>query len=146
MQTGRKSRLDKPRVFAVVFLIGAAVLIGPSTLSAQETADIRYVALQPAFIANFGVTEQGHLKYVKAEISIRVSSQKAEMAARYHLPALRNSLVLLLSRQDEVTVTTGSGREAIREEALMELRAVLKAEEGQPYIDDLMFTNFVVQQ
>ena len=69
------------------------------------------------------------------------------MAARYHLPALRNSsLVLLLSRQDEVTVTTGSGREAIREEALMELRAVLKAEEGQPDIDDLMFTNFVVRQ
>ncbi len=103
--------------------------------------------MQPAFIANFGVIEQGHLKYVKAEISIRVSSQQAEMAARYHLPALRNSsLVLLLSRQDEVTVTTGSGREAIREEALMELRAVLKAEEGQPDIDDLMFTNFVVRQ
>ena len=68
------------------------------------------------------------------------------MAARYHLPALRNSLVLLLSRQDEVTVSTGSGREAIREEALVELRALLKTEEGQPYIDDLMFTNFVVQR
>ena len=108
--------------------------------------DIRYVELQPPFIANFEVDEQGYLKYVKADVSIRVSSQEAEMAARYHLPALRNSLVLLLSRQDDATVSTGSGREAIREEALLELRAILTVEEGQPYIEDLMFTNFVVQR
>ncbi|MCZ6853137.1 MAG: flagellar basal body-associated FliL family protein [Gammaproteobacteria bacterium] len=132
--------------FAVVSLLCVAALIGTSTPLAQESADVRYVPLQPAFIANFGVTEQGHLKYVKTEISIRVSTQDAEMAARYHLPALRNSLVLLLSRQDEVTVSTGSGREAILEEALVELRAILKAEEGQSYIDDIMFTNFVVQR
>lgn len=136
----RKSSTVKKLALAVLALPGATALL------ADEGADVRYVPLQPAFIANFGVTEQGHLKYVKAEISIRVSTQEAEMAARYHLPALRNALVLLLSRQDEVTVSTGSGREAIREEALVELRAILKVEEGHPYIDDLMFTNFVVQR
>ncbi len=122
------------------------VLLGNPALLAAQGGEVRYVPLQPAFIANFGVIEEGNLKYVKAEISIRVSTHDAEMAARYHLPALRNALVLLLSRQDEVGVSTGSGREAIREQALMELRAIMKAEEGQPCIDDLMFTNFVVQR
>ncbi len=129
-------------------LILVALFVAPTmALVAQENVDeVRYVPLQPAFIANYGVAERGNLKYVKVEISVRVASVEAEMAARYHLPALRNSLVLLLSRQDEATVSTGSGREAIREEALVELREILKVEEGQPFIDDLMFTNFVVQR
>jgi flagellar FliL protein len=54
--------------------------------------------------------------------------------------------VLLLSRQDESTVSTGVGREAIRAEALAELRSILEAEEGQPYLEDVLFTNFIVQR
>ncbi|MCB1682881.1 MAG: flagellar basal body-associated FliL family protein [Pseudomonadales bacterium] len=108
--------------------------------------DVRYVDLQPAFITNVGVSDNGSLMYVKTDISVRVSSQQAEMATRYHLPALRNALVLLLSRQDEATVSTGRGREMIRAEALSELRTILENEEGAPYLDDLMFTNFIVQR
>ena len=107
---------------------------------------VRYVELKPTFIANFGVSDSGHLRYVKADVTVRVSNKEAEYATRYHLPALRNSLVLLLSRQDEATVSSASGRETIKVEALQELREILEEEEGQPHIDDLMFTNFVVQR
>ncbi|MFP6836870.1 MAG: flagellar basal body-associated FliL family protein [Pseudomonadales bacterium] len=108
--------------------------------------EIRYVALQPSFVCNFGMAENGHLMYLKTSISIRVSSREAEVAARSHMPALRNSLVLLLSRQDEASVSTGNGREGIRAQALEELNGILEAEEGYSYIDDLMFTNFIVQR
>ncbi len=142
----RNSGMMKKLSLLAMYLSCVTALFGTTPLLAEQGDDVRYVPLQPAFIANFGVSEAGNLKYVKAEISIRVSTHDAEMAARYHLPALRNALVLLLSRQDEVSVSTGSGREAIREQALVELRAIMKAEEGQPYIEDLMFTNFVVQR
>jgi flagellar FliL protein len=108
--------------------------------------ELRYVPLQPSFVTNFGASDNGRLQFLRADVSVRVSGQAASAAARYHLPALRNALVLLLSRQDEGTVSTGAGREAIRAEALAELRAVLEAEEGQPYIDDVLFTNFIVQR
>lgn len=114
--------------------------------AAEEAAEVRYLPLQPVFVTNFGVSDDGRLSFVKADVSIRVSSQAAEMAARYHLPALRNAMVLLLSRQDEAAVSSGSGREAIRAEALAELRSILEAEEGNPYIDNVMFTNFIVQR
>ena len=71
---------------------------------------------------------------------------QAVPAARYHLPALRNALVLLLSQQDEAAVSTGGGREILRAQALGELNVILEREEGQAMIDDLMFTNFVVQR
>lgn len=107
---------------------------------------VRYVELKPTFIANFGVSENGHMRYLKADVTVRVSNKDAEYAARYHLPALRNSLVMLLSRQDESTVSSAAGRETIKAEALSELRDILQIEEGEPHIEDLLFTNFVVQR
>ena len=53
---------------------------------------------------------------------------------------------MLLSRQDESTVSSASGRDAIKAEALAELNELLQSEEGMPLIEDLMFTNFVVQR
>ena len=107
---------------------------------------IRYVELKPTFVTNFGVSDTGHLRYVKADVTVRVATPDAEYATRYHLPALRNQLVLLLARQDESTISSSMGRETIKAEALAELRAVLAKEEGEEFIEDLMFTNFVVQR
>ncbi len=107
---------------------------------------VRYVDLTPTFVTNYGVSDTGRLRYVKADITVRVSNKDAEFATRYHAPALRNRLVLLLSRQDDSTISSASGRETIKAEALQELREVMENEEGEPHIEDLMFTNFVVQR
>lgn len=107
---------------------------------------VRYVDLTPTFVTNYGVSDTGRLRYVKADVTVRVANKEAEYAARYHLPALRDRLVMLLSRQDDSTISSSSGRETIKAEALQELREVLEREEGEPHIEDLMFTNFVVQR
>ena len=107
---------------------------------------VRYVELKPTFIANFGVSDKGAMRYVRADVTVRVSNKEAEYAARYHAPALRNSIVLLLSRQDESTVASSTGRETLKAEALTEIRQLLELEEGESHIEDLMFTNFVVQR
>ena len=105
-----------------------------------------YVELKPTFVANFGVSDKGAMRYVRADVTVRVSNKDAEYAARYHAAALRNSIVLLLSRQDESTVASATGRETLKAEALQEIREILKKEEGEGHIDDLMFINFVVQR
>lgn len=133
---------------------GIALALGGALQIQAEEAEIpdaiggvvRYVELKPTFVANFGISDTGALKYVRADVTVRVSNKDAEYAARYHLAALRNRIVLLLSRQDESTVASASGRETLKAEALAELREVLEAEEGEGHIDDLMFTNFVVQR
>lgn len=132
--------------FPITTVLLAAALLFLHPAQAEDDAEVRYVPLQPAFVTNFGVSDAGSLRFVKADVSVRVSSQAAEMAARYHLPALRNAIVLLLSRQDEASISSGAGREAIRAEALAELRSILEQEEGNPYIEDVMFTNFIVQR
>lgn len=52
---------------------------------------------------------------------------------------------MALSRQDENSISTKEGRETLREEALKELQAYL-AEEELLMVEDLLFTNFIVQR
>jgi len=140
----------RPIVLATLvgFITAASAEEAASADAGESDSDqvIHYVELEPTFVTNYGVSEKGRLKYVKADITVMVHSEDAEAATRYHLPALRNTLVMLLSRQDDATVSTASGREIIKAEAMAELREVMKSEVGEAYIQDLMFTNFLVQR
>jgi len=109
-------------------------------------AGVKYVTLQPAFVTNYGITKTGRMMYLKADVTLKVSNPDAEATVKYHNAALRNALVLLFSRQDDAVVSSSDGREQLRRQALTELRAILDAEECRNAIDDLVFSNFVVQR
>lgn len=134
--------------------VGLGLVLAPLAWAAAEppappagaAEDVRYVPLLPSFVANFGGPADGRLSYIKADVSLRVSGQDAATVARYHLPALRNALVLLFSSQDHASISSGDGRESLRAEALAQIRAILEAEEGEPYVEDVLFTNFFVQR
>lgn len=126
--------------------LGWAADAPPPAADDAAAAEVRYVPLQPSFVANFGDAGDGRLSYIKADVSLRVSGQEGVTVARYHLPALRNALVLLFSSQDHASMASGDGRESLRAEALARIRAILEAEEGEPYVEDVLFTNFFVQR
>lgn len=105
-----------------------------------------YVELKPTFVTNFGPTDTPRLMYLKTDVSLRVQGRAGQLAADTHAPALRNELVLLLSSLEEASVTTSEGREDARRSALRSLNALLEAEEGEALIEDLLFTNFIVQR
>jgi flagellar FliL protein len=110
-----------------------------------ESGGVKYVTLQPAFVTNYGVTKTGRLTYLKADVTLKVADAEGEAALKYHTPALRNALVLLFSRQEDTVVSSSEGREQIRQEALTALRDIMQTEEGAQVIEDLVFSNFVVQ-
>jgi flagellar protein FliL len=118
-----------------------------SSFAAAEAQEggVKYVTLQPPFVTNFGVTKTGRLTYLKADVTLKVANPEGEAALKYHSPVLRNALVLLFSRQEDVAVSSSDGREQIRQQALTELRDIMQAESGEPVIEDLVFSNFVVQ-
>ncbi|MCV6615682.1 MAG: flagellar basal body-associated FliL family protein [Cellvibrionaceae bacterium] len=104
-----------------------------------------YVPLQPAFVLNYG--GRGRLKYLRAELSVRVDSIHVANSIRHHLPYIRNNLVMLFSRQTEETVNSLDGRESLRKKALAEIKNILRQEEkNDKGVEDLFFTTFVVQK
>lgn len=137
--------------WALLVLAGVTAPAAASAEEAQATAagnsdQVHYVPLQESFVTNFGDGMDGRMQFVKADVSLRVRGPDAASAVRYHLPALRNTLVLLLSRQDHAALSSSSGREAIRAEALAAIRGILEAREGSAHVEDVLFTNFIVQR
>lgn len=125
-------------------LIGMLVSLG--VYAEEEVAvfeNSQYIPLKPAFTTNFGAS--GRIRYVKAEISLRVESSTAAAAVARHTPFIRNNLVLLLSAQTRENLQTTKAKEALRKAALEEIRTLLEKMEGEPMVQDLLFTTFVVQ-
>lgn len=115
----------------------------PEANAGAAVGATKYIHLTPAFVVNYGNT--GRMKYLRTEIALKVSGGAAASAVSSHRPYIRNNLVLLLTAQDGDVVNTTTGRETLRKAALEEVRALMTELEGSPYVDDLYFENFVVQ-
>ncbi len=106
-----------------------------------------YVSLEPAFVVNFQ-DQNKHTKFLKAEISVVAGSAKAEQALTLHMPAVRNSLVMLLSRQIFEDLATNEGKEKLRTEALTAVQEVVKKQASKKVakaVKDLYFSSLVMQ-
>ena len=113
----------------------------------KEGAGPSYVALDPAFVVNFQ-DEKKHTKFLKAEISVVASNAKVQEAITRHMPAVRNSLVLLLSKQLFEELSTNEGKEKLRADALGAVQEVITKQANKKTakgVKDLFFSSLVMQ-
>jgi flagellar FliL protein len=103
-----------------------------------------YIPIKPAFVVNYGGA--GRLKYLKAEVSVRVRGSSAANSIRHHMPYIRNNLILLFSSQMEENLDNQEGKELLRQAALQEITNILVAEEGVSDVEDLYFNQLVIQR
>jgi len=96
---------------------------------AEATGAAIYIPLRPEFVVNYG-DGHGKNKFLRAEITVRLANSAAADSVRHHLPYIRNQLVFLFSSQTDETLQSQDGREAMREQALQEVRDVLNSEDG----------------
>ena len=61
------------------------------------------------------------------------------------MPVLRNRLVLLLAGQDFEALSTPAGRESLRQQITADVQALAEAEVGTATVEQVLFTNFVLQ-
>lgn len=110
-----------------------------------EAGASEYMDIKPALITNYG--GPGPIHFIKAEISLRVGKapETREIVA-HHMPRIRHELIMLLSRQNETALDTMEGKEKLRQDALASIQKFLQAETGKKGVDDLLFTNFVIQR
>lgn len=102
-----------------------------------------YEPLQPAFVVN--LNQQGRQRYLQVSITL-LSHDAAGMAAlKEHMPVIRNNLVLLLSGQDFTQLASPVGTEMLRQKATASVQEVAQKETGKLVVDQLLFTNFVLQ-
>lgn len=120
---------------------------GSAEEAGEEGAGPTYVSLEPAFVVNFQ-DQKKRTKFLKAEISVVAGSVKAQEALTLHMPAVRNTLVLLLSRQLFEELATNEGKEKLRTEALNAVQEVVQKQTSKKIataVTDLYFSSLVMQ-
>ncbi|VUD53625.1 hypothetical protein TDB9533_01872 [Thalassocella blandensis] len=113
--------------------------------SAAPSAAI-YLPIKPQFVVNYGGA--GRLRYLKAEVSVRLSTTNAAHAVREHLPYVRNNLVMIFASQTNETVSSQEGKEQMLIDARESIRDILERENSIPReeVVDVYFNTFFVQK
>lgn len=131
----------------VYTLMMSALFLTALEVRAEDEAPVpmtaKYVYLDPALVVNYG--SSGRMKFLRTEVSLKVTGGEAAGKVTQHKPYIRNNLVMLFTAQESETMNSSQGRESLRKVALDEVRALMVKLEGMPYVDDLYFNNFVVQ-
>lgn len=102
-----------------------------------------YIPLDPAFVVNFA--DGGKARFLQITVEVMSRHKEVEEQVKNHMPVIRNNLVLLFSSQTYDSVSTLEGKEALREEALTVIQKILEEETGDPGIEAVYFTSFVMQ-
>lgn len=94
---------------------------------------VNYLPMKPPVVVNYG-TSTGKVKYIKAEISLRVESAHSAAEVSHHMPLIRDTLIMLMSGVSDEQLASGEGKEEIREEALAKVNEAIEAqiEAGMP--------------
>ncbi|MFT2185961.1 flagellar basal body-associated protein FliL [Pseudomonas putida] len=103
-----------------------------------------YEALPPAFVVNFN--QNGRQRYMQVSITLQARNQADLNALKVHMPVIRNNLVMMFSGQGFDTLASSPvGQEMLRQKATAVVQEVAQKEVGKPVVDQLLFTNFVLQ-
>lgn len=102
-----------------------------------------YFPLKPAVIVNF--QSRGRQRYLQAEVTLKIRDPEVVAAVELHMSMIRNALVMLLSGQVYEDLQTPEGKELMRQQALEEIRQIIENEIGKPGVEQVLFTNFVMQ-
>lgn len=110
----------------------------------EEIKEAHYIPFTPAFVVNFQ-TSKTRSRYMKLEMNAVTYEPEAVEQVNKHMPAIRNSLVFLFQTKTFDELSSAEAKEQLRVDALAAIQGVMEQRTGNASIDDLYFTNLVMQ-
>ncbi|MDN3610663.1 flagellar basal body-associated protein FliL [Vibrio ostreicida] len=151
-----KSKLLIIIIAAVVLLLGgggaAFFLMGSDDAAADQssqqalatpTEPVSYVNIAQPFLFNVTGDKKDRLVQIKVQLMVRGSEN--ENLARYHSPLVESSLLGTFASATADQLRSVNGRVELREKATEDIKASLTRAVGQPVIERVLFTDFVIQ-
>lgn len=144
-------------IIAVVLLAvggGAAFFLLGSDDSAQAEAQAvssqaalpdpaSYVNIPQPFLFSAPGKQRDRLIQIKVQLMVR--GVKNEDLARHHSPLIESTILNTFGTATVEQLRTPTGRTQLRDQATENIRATLKELVGQPVIEKVLFTDFVIQ-
>ncbi|MES9814799.1 MAG: flagellar basal body-associated FliL family protein [Candidatus Thiodiazotropha sp.] len=132
-------------LLALMMFVALPLLAEDKDEKEQETEEaapaISYYQVKPSLVAN--LASGG--KYIRCDVQLMTNDEIFLEELNLHGPAIRHSLLLLLSEQDGKSIKSPSGKEALRKKALSTLGELMQELSGKNELKALFFTTFLVQ-
>ena len=123
---------------------GAATAEASSAKTAPPAGPPLFLALDPPFVVNFD-GEQA-VRFLQIAVQLETRDPATIELLKTNDPVVRNDLLLLFGNQKYAQLATREGKEALRTEALEDVRKVLGQAGGHAErIEAVYFTSFVMQ-
>ncbi|MEZ8513770.1 flagellar basal body-associated protein FliL [Vibrio splendidus] len=104
---------------------------------------VMYVNIPQPFLFNVTGDKKDRLVQIKAQLMVRGS--KNEDLARYHSPLVESTLLATFASATVDQLRSPTGRIELRDKATEDIKASLAQAVGQPVIEKVLFTDFVIQ-
>ncbi|ABC31860.1 Flagellar basal body-associated protein [Hahella chejuensis KCTC 2396] len=111
--------------------------------AAPVKAEAIYYDMRPPLVVTFDY--KGKQRFLQASISLLTRNQGVLDGVDLHMPVIRNRLINLYSGKDFENVQTDEGRLALLSESLEAINTALKEQGVDGEIEQVLFTNFVLQ-
>ncbi len=132
---------------AAFFLMGSDSSEAAQAEAAEETAvpadPISYVNIAQPFV--FNVTGDGRDRMVQIKAQLMVRGSENEDLARYHSPLVESTLLATFASATVEQLRSATGRIELRDKATDDIKAAMTKVVGQPVIERVLFTDFVMQ-
>ncbi|WP_101760505.1 flagellar basal body-associated FliL family protein [Oceanicoccus sp. KOV_DT_Chl] len=102
-----------------------------------------YFPIKPAFIVNY--PDKGRQRYLQVEVTVLTRDMDVFNAMQIHSPLIKNRLVMLLGGEVYQELQTAEGKELLRQKVLEAMQGIMEQELGKTGIEEVLFTNFVMQ-
>jgi flagellar FliL protein len=128
---------------AAFFLLGGEEPVeGEEVVEEEVQGPALYYDLTPPMLTTYTVNSRQ--RYMQVSLSVMAREQAALDAVEYHMPSIRSRLNALFSAADFKMLQTPEGKGALLEQTVDAINVILEGE-GEPPIETIYFTNFVMQ-
>lgn len=133
--------LLSPRLFFLGLLLCLHI---PASLAAGgDSSNSLYFAMEKPFVVNLSGSDT--LTYLQVNVQFKLKKPEFRAKLQQQLPAIENTLVMLLSDQTVASIKSVQGKQALRKTALKSVQQICKKLIGDPAIDAVYFTGFIIQ-
>ncbi|MFP4695535.1 MAG: flagellar basal body-associated FliL family protein [Thiohalospira sp.] len=115
---------------------------GGETEKKAEERETHYIELGDPFTVN---VSGGNAQFMQVGVQVMSRDSKAEGAVEEHMPVIRDRINTILGAQNAEEVRSTEGKQALRKAILEDMRKVLEERYGEPAIEEVYFTKFVIQ-
>ncbi len=106
-------------------------------------ASSEYYSIKPPFVVN--VVDSDKVRHMQITAQLHATDSMQTQDLETHKPAIQHALIMLFSGKDVNSIKTVAGKEQLRKDALKAVQSMLKKNVGKPLIDEVYFTEFIIQ-